>query len=123
MKAATTDAFSCADDYIAFLENLRSGERLLRRNVITRMTNPEIGKMAETAYHQMSRPEYSYGSGVRCPKPGSRALDWDWGGAAGAYLAIIPSPEISFFYVQHVLSTPVQQSRKNLTEAVIRDII
>ena len=114
---------STADDYIAFLENLRSGERLLRRDTITRMTCPEINKAAETAYHQISRPEYSYGLGVRCPKPGSRALDWGWGGAAGAYLAIIQSLETTFFYVQHVLSSPVQQPRKDLTDAVIRDII
>ena len=114
---------STVDDYIAFLENLRSGERLLRRDTITRMTSPEIGKAAETAYHRMSRPEYSYGLGVRCPKPGNNALDWGWGGAAGAYLAIIPSLEITFFYVQHVLSSPVMQPRKDLTAAVIRDII
>ena len=114
---------STVDDYIAFLENLRSGERLLRRDTITRMTCPEISKAAETAYHQMSRPEYSYGLGVRCPKMGSSALDWGWGGAAGAYLAIIPSLETTFFYVQHVLSSPVQQSRRNLTDAIIRDII
>ena len=114
---------SCADDYIAFLENLRSGERLLRRDTITRMTSPEISKAAETAYHRMARSEYSYGLGVRCPKPGSRALDWGWGGAAGAYLAIIPSLEITFFYVQHVLNSPAMQPRKDLTDAVIRDII
>jgi len=114
---------SSTDDYIAFLENLRSGERLLRRDTITQMICPGIGKAPEKAYHQMSRPQYSYGLGVRCPKPGSSALDWGWGGAAGAYLAIIPPLEITFFYAQHVLSSPVQQIRKNLTEAVIRDII
>lgn len=115
---------SCADDYIAFLENLRSGERLLRRDTITQMICPQISRNAETAYHQTSRPvEYSYGLGVRCPKPGSRAMDWGWGGAAGAYLGIIPPLEITFFYVQHVLASPIQQSRKDLTDAVIRDII
>ena len=115
---------STVDDYIAFLENLRSGERLLRRDTITRMTSPEISKAAETVYHQIySRPEHSYGLGVRCPEPGSRALDWGWGGAAGAYLAIIPSLETTFFYVQHVLGSPVQHPRKDLTDAVIRDII
>ena len=114
---------SCVDDYIAFLENLRSGERLLRRDTITQMICPQISKNADPAYYQISRSEYSYGLGVRCPKPGSRALDWGWGGAAGAYLAIIPSLETTFFYVQHVLSSPVQQPRKDLTDAVIRDII
>ena len=114
---------SSADDYIAFLENLRSGERLLRRDTITRMACPQISKNAEKVYDQFARPGYSYGLGVRCPKPGCSTLDWGWGGAAGAYLAIIPSLEITFFYVQHVLASPVMQPRKDLTEAVIRDII
>ena len=54
--------------------------------------------------------------------PGGPALDYGWGGAAGAYLAIIPSAEVSFFYLQHVLSSPVQQVRKTLTEAVLKDL-
>ena len=114
---------STADDYIAFLENLCSGETLLRRDTIARMICPQIGKNAETAYHQTIQPEYSYGLGVRCPKPGSNALDWGWGGAAGAHLAIIPSLEITLFYVMHVLGSPVQERRKKLTEAAILDII
>ena len=113
---------STVDDYIAFLENLRSGERLLRRETIARMTVPQIAKAAEGSYHATARPQYSYGLGVRCPMPGGPALDYGWGGAAGAYLAIIPSAEVSFFYLQHVLSSPVQQVRKTLTEAVMKDL-
>ena len=117
---------STVDDYIMFLENLRSGERLLHRDTVTRMTVPQISRKGEPVYDQFSnRPGYSYGLGVRCPKPGSNVLDWGWGGAAGAYLAIIPSLEITFFYAQHVLlsSSAVHQIRKNLTKAVIQDII
>jgi hypothetical protein len=49
-------------------------------------------------------------------------LDYGWGGAAGAYLAIIPSKEVTLFYVQHVLSSPIQQVRGELRHAVIKDL-
>ena len=114
---------STADDYIAFLENLRSGERLLHRDTITRMTCPQISKNAEKALTAWGTTEYSYGLGVRCPKPHGTKCDYGWGGAAGAYLAIIPEQEVSLFYVQHVLSSPVQQIRKQLPDIVLKDLL
>ena len=112
---------SCVDDYIAFLEALRS-ERLLRHDTIARMTCPQIRKTADAVLWDTLK-RYSYGLGVRCPIPGRPELDYGWGGAAGAFLAVIPSLEITFFYVQHVLSAPNQMTRNHLTEAVIQDII
>ena len=114
---------STADDYIAFLENLRSGERLLHHDTITRMTCPQISKNAEKALTAWGTTEYSYGLGVRCPKPHGTKRDYGWGGAAGAYLAIIPEQEVSLFYVQHVLSSPVQQIRKQLPDIVLKDLL
>ena len=112
---------SCVEDYIAFLEALRS-ERLLRHDTISRMSCPQISKAAETAF--WSKPDgYSYGLGVRCPLPGGQRLDYGWSGAAGAYLAVIPSLEITFFYAQHVLASPVRLARKKLTDTVIQDIL
>ena len=86
------------------------------------MTCPQIGKAAEKAYRLFGETNYSYGLGVRCPLPGGRACDYGWGGAAGAYLAVIPTAEASFFYVQHVLTAPTRQLRKTLPEAVLADI-
>ena len=115
---------STLQDYSTFLENLRSGERLLRRDTISRMTCPQISKKAEESMHRnfTSTATYSYGLGVRCPKPGSVELDFGWGGAAGSYLAIIPSKEVSIFYVQHVLGSPAQQLRGKLRQTVIKDL-
>ena len=103
-------------------ENLRSGERLLHRDTITRMTCPQISKNAEKALTAWGTTEYSYGLGVRCPKPHGTKRDYGWGGAAGAYLAIIPEQEVSLFYVQHVLSSPVQQIRKQLPDIILKDL-
>lgn len=114
---------STADDYMIFLENLRTGERLLRRETIARMASPQISLAAEKAYSASTgMPGYSYGLGVRCPKHGSAELDYGWGGAAGAYLAIIPSKEVSIFHVQHVLASPAQKIRAALRETVVKDL-
>ena len=112
---------SCVEDYIAFLEALRS-EKLLHHDTIARMTSPQISKAAESGLWDTLK-QYSYGLGVRCPIPGGSERDYGWGGAAGAYLAVIPSLDITFFYVQHVLSSPNQTVRKYFTNAVIQDII
>ena len=112
---------SCLDDYILFLENLRAGEKLLKRGTIARMTCPQISKGAEKAYPNPGG--YSYGLGVRCPKPGSAERDFGWGGAAGAYLAVIPSAEVSIFYVQHVLGSPAQTIRTALRQTVMKDLL
>ena len=115
---------STAEDYIAFLEALRRGETLLKRETIARMTCPQISRAAERGYASFLLPgsDHSYGLGVRCPRPGGRRRDWGWGGAAGAFLAIMPEEEASLFYVQHVLWSPVQQLRNSLRETVIEDL-
>ncbi|MBR4076147.1 MAG: beta-lactamase family protein [Lentisphaeria bacterium] len=113
---------STVDDYIAFLEALREG-RLLKAGTIARMTSPQISLAAESA-HLNFHPDanYSYGLGVRCPRPGGIARDYGWGGAAGAFLAIWPQEEMTLFYVQHVLGSPVQPIRMQLRDCVLKDI-
>ena len=114
---------STADDYMAFLEALRSGESLLKKETIARMTLPQISLSVEKVLRNFLPDEnYSYGLGVRCPKPGGSAMDYGWGGAAGAFLAIIPEKELSLFYVQHVLSSPAQAIRGTLREKVLMDL-
>lgn len=110
---------SCVDDYIAFLEALRGGH-LLRYSTIAQMTSPQISKNAEKAFWVSDA--YSYGLGVRCPKHGSAARDYGWGGAAGAYLAVMPDADATVYYAQHVLCNPAQEMRKALPETVIADI-
>lgn len=113
---------STVDDYIAFLEALRTG-RLLKFETIARMSAPQICLAAESA-HLDFHPDknYSYGLGVRCPRPGGSARDYGWGGAAGAFLAIWPEEEMTLFYVQHVLSSPIQSIRAQLRDCVLADI-
>ena len=58
---------------------------------------------------------------------GPQIQSYKWGtefesGGAGSYLAIIPSKEVSIFYVQHVLGSPAQQLRGKLRQTVIKDL-
>ena len=113
---------STVDDYIAFLEALRTGEVLLKRDTVARMTVSQISKNSEAAFRVFSPSPYTYGLGVRCPALNGGELDYGWGGAAGAYLAIIPSAEVSVFYAQHVLGSPVQIRRGELRKTVMKDL-
>ena len=118
---------STVEDYIAFLEALRAGETLLRRDTVKLMSTPQI----PVEFTTEARPEpprqfmltgYSYGLGVRCPKPGSGKPDFGWGGAAGAFLAILPEAEATIFYCQHVRNSPNRTLRIGLPTAVVEDL-
>ena len=112
-------AISTVDDYIRFLEGLRTG-KLLSEASIERMTRDYLSEEQRAACWV---PEgYGYGLGVRVPRAGYPRTDYGWGGAAGAYLAIDPTNEISLYYAQHVLASPNGNQRNALTEAVKLDL-
>ncbi len=110
---------STLNDYIKFLENLRAGEKLLKRSTVDRMTVPQISRNAESTF---ILENYSYGLGMRCPAPGRSGRDYGWGGAAGSFLAVLPDCDATIFYAQHVLSSPIQKMRYDLPEAVYSDL-
>ena len=118
---------STVEDYIVFLENLRSGEALLRRDTVKMMSTPQIPDKFTTDPKIVSgRPfmqaGYSYGLGVRCPKPGVEKPDFGWGGAAGAYLAVLPEAEATIFYAQHVRNSPNRALRIELPTSLADDL-
>lgn len=113
---------STVDDYIAFLEALRQ-YRLLKPETIARMTAPQISLAADKAYWRRHPDKnYSYGLGVRCPRPGGIARDYGWMGAGGAFLAICPQDEITVFYVQHVLESIIRSLRGKIRDSVLKDV-
>ena len=87
------------EDYIRFLEGLRTG-KILKQETIDMMTTPRVPQ------EQYTNPNYAYGLGVRCPKPNSEHTDFGWGGHAGSYLAVDRKHEFSFFYAQHAVGAP-----------------
>lgn len=113
-------AISTVEDYIRFLEALRTG-RLLKEDTLALMRTNHLNDNQRSTF--WPAPDgYSYGLGVRVPCTGFPRTDFGWGGAAGASLAIDPEHEISFYYAQHVLASPNGGLRKDLIEAVKLDL-
>ena len=107
-------AISTVDDYIKFLEGLRTG-KLLKPETLDLLTTPQVTEA------QYPNPLYSYGLGMRCPKKGRTATDFGWGGHAGAYLTIDRKYNFSFFYAQHAVGAP--NNRSILITAKIKEVL
>ena len=97
---------STVDDYIRFLEGLRTG-RLLSPETVRLMTKNRLTEHQSRTY--WINETHGYGLGVKTPKGDSH--DFGWGGAANAYLAIDLEDEISVYFGAHMLSSPTQGIR------------
>lgn len=93
---------STVEDYIKFLEALRVGDLILKRETIDLMATNQL---SAKQLKEFARGDYGYGLGVRCPRDGS-VTDFGWAGAAGAYLAIDRINDITVYYAQHLLMHP-----------------
>ncbi len=107
---------STADDYMRFLEGLRTGAIL----------KPETVQLLATDFlDDNTRPyswfngKYGYGLGVRCPLADGREFtDFGWDGAAGSYMAIDPKHRLSVFYATHLHSAPICRTRWSIIQQV-----
>ena len=92
---------STIDDYLKFMEGLRTG-KLIKPETVRLMATDQLHGLPGYFLDE----QYGYGLGVRCPKPGSDRRDFGWDGAAGAFMAILPQEGISICYLQHMRETP-----------------
>ena len=76
---------STVDDYMKFLEGLRT-YKLLKPETLKLMTTDRLTDEQKRTY--WSKGTHGYGLGVRCPMGDPRYVDFGWGGAACAYLAV-----------------------------------
>lgn len=98
---------STVDDYMKFLEGLRT-YKLLKKETLELMTTDRLTDKQKTAYWIGT---HGYGLGVRCPKGDLRNLDFGWGGATCAFWAIDMENAISIYFGAHLLASPVQGIR------------
>ncbi len=114
---------STVDDYIKFLEALRTGDSILKRETIDLMSTDQLTEsQRHTAWVAGG---YGYGLGCRCRsalKPDDGPTDFGWGGAAGAFAAIDRVHGYTAFYVQHILTSRVQPRRGAIAGIVRRAI-
>lgn len=108
------------EDYVRFLEGLRTGG-LLRPETLKAMTKNQLSPALLKEF-PLSEQGYGYGLGVRCGLDGSGQTDFGWGGAAAAFAACDPVCEYSLYYAQHVLNSPNQGTRILLPAALREDL-
>ena len=106
--AGGAGCISTTVDYVKFLEGLRTF-KLLKPETVELMTTDRLTESQKVSY--TSKKTHGYGLGVRCPKGDDRYVDFGWGGAACAYLAIDMKNGISIYFSAHQLSSPAQGLR------------
>jgi len=111
---------STVDDYIKFAEGLRTNV-LLKPETVKLMKTHRLTDYQNRTY--WTKETHGYGLGVRCHKDNERCIDFGWGGAASAYLAIDTENEISVFFGCHLLSSPAQGLRSMIYRFVRAELL
>lgn len=101
---------SCTEDYIRFLEGVRTFKLLKKETVdLMRQNHITLYGIDDTPYWK--KDTHGYGLGVRCSKGVKGYGDFGWDGAAGAFMAIDLENEITVFYAQHLRNDPNNPNR------------
>lgn len=109
---------STVDDYIKFLEAIRTC-KLLKKETVDLMATNQLTK------EQIDMPTYwvsekrGYGLGQQCPSCYSERADFGWGGAAGAHYFVDREKGITAYLGTHVLGfEKFQQARTCITPII-----
>ena len=112
-------AISTVDDYINFLEALRT-YKLLKPETLKLMMTDRLTEWQKRTY--WTTATHGYGLGVRCPKKDGKYIDFGWGGAASAYLAVDMENNISLYFGAHLLSSPAQGLRSMVYRFIMAEL-
>ncbi len=110
---------STVDDYIKFLEGLRTC-KLLKPETVKLMMADRLTDNQKRTY--WTRETHGYGLGVRCTHPEMQNTDFGWGGAAGAYWAVDVENELSIYFGAHLISSPTQGFRSMLYRFIMTEL-
>lgn len=94
---------STVEDYMKFLEVLRRGDSILKKETIRLM---QTDRLNDITHRDFWHSDYGYGLGLRCPREGCIPSDFGWAGAVGIFLAVDPVYQVSVFHAQHILNPP-----------------
>ncbi len=112
---------STVEDYIRFLEALRVGDVILKKQTIAMMAVDRLTEQ-QRAMYSYGTPSVGYGLGMRTPRQDPKHTDFGWGGAAGAFASVDPVNNVTFYYAQHVLMAPNVALRRWLYQTVRADL-
>ena len=113
---------STVEDYIKFLEALRVGDVILKKETIAMMS---VDRLTEQQRPMFTYDQFvnGYGLGMRTPRLDPTWTEFGWGGAAGAFASVDPVNNITIYYAQHVLGSPIQPLRTWIYRCVRADLL
>ena len=112
---------STVEDYIKFLEAMRVGDVILKKETIALMATDRLTEQQRMMYNKASL-SVGYGLGMRTPRFDPKRTEFGWGGAAGAYASVDPVNNVTFYYAQHVLKAPNRHLRPWLYKTIRADL-
>jgi CubicO group peptidase (beta-lactamase class C family) len=113
---------SMVEDYIKFLEALRVGDVILKKETIAMMATDALTDQQREMY-TYGTEAIGYGLGLRAPRGKANHTEFGWAGACGAYCSVDPVNNITFYYSQHVNNNPNRHLRRYLYTAIRGDIL
>ena len=114
---------STVEDYIKFLEALRIGDVILKKETIALMATDRLTEQQRAMYNSKgAKYHMGYGLGMRTPRLDPTRTEFGWGGAAGAYASVDPETNMTIFYAQHVLGSPNRTLRPWIYRAARADL-
>jgi len=113
---------STVEDFIKFLEAMRVGDVILKKDTIKLMSTDHLTEQQRPMYPKGS-PSVGYGLGMRTPRQDPKHTEFGWGGAAGAYASVDPVNNITFYYAQHVIKGPNRHLRPWLYDVIRADLL
>ena len=113
---------STVEDYIKFLEALRVGDVILKKETIAMMATDYLTDR-QRAMYTYGTTNIGYGLGMRAPRKDAVHKEFGWAGAAGAYASVDPELNISFYYSQHVLNPPNRPLRPWIYQTIRADLL
>lgn len=113
---------STVEDYIKFLEALRVGDVILKKETIAMMATDRLTEQQRATF-TYSTPAIGYGLGMRTPRQDPNRTEYGWAGAAGAFASVDTVNNITIYYAQHVLASPNRPLRIWLYDAVRADLL
>lgn len=115
-------AISTVEDYVKFLEAIRKGDIILKKETIDLLLCDTLCPEDRVRKKYCWYPAYGFGLGIRTPI-NNGVTDFGWGGAAGAYYAVDRENKITMYYAQHLLASPNKIERYILYSTIKEDIL
>lgn len=121
--------FGVVSEYSKIIEALanygvgRNGARILKKETVRLLMTPYTTGEMQKDFENAGKVGYSYGLGVRVLTDASKAEsnlgEFGWDSAAGAFVLVDPTENISIMYAQHIFGFPKVYSE---IHPVVRDL-